>query len=134
MMILKTALSHSIRTIWALVCGMAGLALVTTILIGHYDLNQKLATGQGLKGQGKTKKKDGEAELASAVVPHAVIEVDTGEGGEEKSIVSGDTTTAIKTGESRKGRVMEERKGEWVITGHRGEDARLVSTLSLQLC
>ena len=35
---LKTALSYSIRTIWAVICGLAGLALATTLFIKHYDL------------------------------------------------------------------------------------------------
>ncbi|KAK3167465.1 hypothetical protein OEA41_010592 [Lepraria neglecta] len=48
---LKTALSHSIRTIWAVMCGLAGLALATTLFIKHYDLNQKLVTEQGFEGQ-----------------------------------------------------------------------------------
>lgn len=65
---LKTALSHSIRTIWAVMCGLAGLALATTLFIKHYDLNQKLVTEQGFEGQKKRKKKKGgDTELASAI-------------------------------------------------------------------
>lgn len=72
--ILKTALAHSIRPIWALMCGLAGLALMTTVFIKHYDLNQKLTTEQGFEGQKKRKMKEGDAELAAAaVIPDAVV-------------------------------------------------------------
>ncbi len=72
--ILKTALAHSIRPIWALMCGLAGLALMTTVFIKHYDLNQKLTTEQGFEGQKKRKMKEGDAELAAAaVIPDAII-------------------------------------------------------------
>ncbi len=73
-MILKTALAHSIRPIWALMCGLAGLALMTTVFIKHYDLNQKLTTEQGFEGHKKRKMKEGDPELAAAaVIPDAVV-------------------------------------------------------------
>ena len=110
---LKTALSHSIRTIWAVMCGLAGLALATTLFIKHYDLNQKLATEQGFEGQEKRKKKDGDAEVASAVLPDAVVQGNTNGGNKEKSTVSNDMTSAAKVGESN----VAENDGTAVKTG-----------------
>lgn len=83
--ILKTALAHSIRPIWALMCGLAGLALMTTVFIKHYDLNQKLTTEQGFEGQNKRKMKEGDSELAAAaVLPDAVV-------------VNGENTNTVNT-------------------------------------
>ncbi|KAL9609598.1 MAG: hypothetical protein Q9167_005641 [Letrouitia subvulpina] len=49
--ILQNALSKSIGTIWAVICGLAGLALITTLCIKHYNLDQELVTEQGFEGQ-----------------------------------------------------------------------------------
>lgn len=45
--LLEDALSNSIRIIWAVMCGLAGIALISTIFLGRYDLNQALVTEQG---------------------------------------------------------------------------------------
>jgi EmrB/QacA subfamily drug resistance transporter len=73
--ILKTALAHSIRPIWALMCGLAGLALMTTVFIKGYDLDQKLATEQGFEGQEKKNLKEGvrDPEMAATVESNAVV-------------------------------------------------------------
>lgn len=52
--LLEDALSKSIGTIWAVMCGLAGIALISTIFLGHYDLNQALVTEQGFDGKGKS--------------------------------------------------------------------------------
>ena len=73
--ILQLALAHSIRPIWALMCGLAGLALLTTIFIKHYDLNQQLTTEQGFEGQEKRRiLEDGENPGVTA--PAAASEAD----------------------------------------------------------
>lgn len=77
--ILRTALSHSIRPIWALMCGLAGVALLTTIFIKHYDLNQELTTEQGFDGQEKRKVKEAGGDPESATVAAAVLPAAVGE-------------------------------------------------------
>jgi hypothetical protein len=44
---LKTAFANSIRVIWAVMCGFAGLGLIVTAGVQGYDLNQMLVTEQG---------------------------------------------------------------------------------------
>lgn len=100
--ILRLALSHSIRPIWALMCGLAGLALFTTIFIKHYDLNQKLSTEQGFDEQKKQKIKEagGDPELAAAdALPGAVVGVEKDTGAFNQD-VSNDTSSAVRTGET----------------------------------
>ena len=94
-------------------CGLAGLAPATTLFIKHYDLNQKLVTEQGFEGQEKRKKKDGDAELAFAILPDAVVEGNTNGGNKEESTVSNDMTSAAKVGESN----IAENDGTAVKTG-----------------
>lgn len=48
---LANALSKSIGTIWAVMCGLAGLALISTIFLKPYSLNQALVTEQRFQGQ-----------------------------------------------------------------------------------
>lgn len=100
-MILRTALSHSIRPIWALMCGLAGVSLLTTIFIKHYDLNQALTTEQGFDDQEKKKLKEagGDPEIAAAAVLPAAAFPD------EKTDavhthVSNDSSRAVRTGET----------------------------------
>ena len=74
--ILMTALAHSIRPIWALMCGLGGLALLTTVFIKHYDLNQKLMTEQGFdrKENKRAKGVNADSESASAtMLPGAAV-------------------------------------------------------------
>lgn len=47
--LLQDALSNSIGIIWAVLCGLAGIALISSIFLGHYDLNQALVTEQGFQ-------------------------------------------------------------------------------------
>ena len=47
----EDALSRSIHTIWALMCGLSGIALISTVFISHHDLNQALATEQAFEGE-----------------------------------------------------------------------------------
>ncbi|KAL8706384.1 MAG: hypothetical protein Q9201_000529 [Fulgogasparrea decipioides] len=54
--ILANALSKSIGTIWAVMCGLAGAALISTISLKHYNLNQALVTEQGFQGQNTDEK------------------------------------------------------------------------------
>ena len=109
---LKTALSHGIRTIWAVMCGLAGLALATTLFMKHYDLNRKLVTEQGFEEQEKWKK-DGDTELASAMLPDAVVKGNTNRGNKQESTVSNDMTSAAKVGEPN----VAENDGTAVKTG-----------------
>ena len=53
--ILKDALSHSIRPIWTVLCGLAGVAGVASIVLRHFDLNQLLVTEQGSEDMGAKK-------------------------------------------------------------------------------
>ena len=53
--ILKDALSHSIRTIWTVLCGLSGVAGVASMFLRHFDLNQVLVTEQGFEGMGAKK-------------------------------------------------------------------------------
>lgn len=48
---LANGLSESIGTIWAVMCGLAGSALVSTIFLGGYSLNQALVTEQRFRAQ-----------------------------------------------------------------------------------
>jgi len=47
-LVLQTAYTDSLRTIYIVMCSLAGLALVLSLLIQHFDLNQGLETDQGL--------------------------------------------------------------------------------------
>ncbi|KAI4260299.1 MAG: hypothetical protein L6R42_004126 [Xanthoria sp. 1 TBL-2021] len=49
--ILAKALSKSIGTIWPVMCGLAGLALISTIFLEGYSLNQALVTEQRFHAQ-----------------------------------------------------------------------------------
>ena len=49
--ILRWAFSNSIRTIWAVMCGLAGIAMLSSFFIKHYDLNQDLDTEQGFENR-----------------------------------------------------------------------------------
>ena len=53
--ILKDALSHSIRTIWTWLCGFSGVVGVASTFLRHFDLDQVLATEQGFEGMGAKK-------------------------------------------------------------------------------
>lgn len=46
-LILKHAFADSIKTIWAVMCGIAGLALIATLGIKRYKLDQELTGEQG---------------------------------------------------------------------------------------
>ncbi|KAM3069381.1 hypothetical protein ACMFMG_005486 [Clarireedia jacksonii] len=48
---LKTAFANSIRVIWAVICGFAGLGLLVTAGFRGYYLNQVLVTEQGFVGR-----------------------------------------------------------------------------------
>ncbi|KAL8994646.1 MAG: hypothetical protein Q9188_007007 [Gyalolechia gomerana] len=54
--ILEDALSKSIGTIWAVMCGLAGVALISTVFLKQYKLNQALVTEQGFQGQNTSEK------------------------------------------------------------------------------
>ncbi len=103
--ILRTALSHSIRPIWALLCGLSGLALFTTIFIKHYDLNQQLTTEQGFDRQEKKKMKEAGGDPESATAAAAVLPVAAVHGGEKTDAitrdVSNDTSSEDRTVESK---------------------------------
>ncbi|PQE13797.1 MFS multidrug transporter protein [Rutstroemia sp. NJR-2017a BVV2] len=75
---LKTAFANSIRVIWAVMCGFAGLGLIVTAGVEGYDLNQVLVTEQGFVGR------EG-------------LGIDGGERGLSMSIGSGKTTTVISS-------------------------------------
>lgn len=90
--ILRTALSDSIRPIWALLCGLSGLALFTTIFIKHYDLNQQLSTDQGFEGQEKKRMKEVGGDPESATAAAAVLPVAAVDGGEKIDAVNMDVS------------------------------------------
>lgn len=72
--ILQDTLSKSVATIWALMCGLSGVALISVIFLGHHDLNQALVTEQGFQGQDKVKKandREGASEVPSSTFPTA---------------------------------------------------------------
>jgi hypothetical protein len=50
---LKHAFANSIKIVWVVMCGLAGLALAVAVLIKGDDLNQALATEQGFVDAGK---------------------------------------------------------------------------------
>jgi hypothetical protein len=52
-LILKHAFVNSIKIVWVVMSGLAGLALLSTLFIKGYDLNQALATEQGFIDTGK---------------------------------------------------------------------------------
>jgi hypothetical protein len=52
-LILKHAFANSIKIVWVVMCGLAGLALLATVFIKGYDLNQALATEQGFVDTGE---------------------------------------------------------------------------------
>jgi hypothetical protein len=45
-LILKAAFAGSIKTVWAVMCGLAGLALILSAFIKEYDLNVAINTDQ----------------------------------------------------------------------------------------
>jgi hypothetical protein len=45
--ILKAAFAGSIKTVWAVMCGLAGLSLIVSAFIKEYDLNVAISTDQG---------------------------------------------------------------------------------------
>jgi hypothetical protein len=45
--ILKAAFAGSIKTVWAVMCGLAGLSLIISAFIKEYDLNVAISTDQG---------------------------------------------------------------------------------------
>jgi hypothetical protein len=45
--ILKAAFAGSIKTVWAVMCGLAGLSLILSVFIKEYDLNVAISTDQG---------------------------------------------------------------------------------------
>lgn len=65
-LVLKHAFASSIKIVWVVMCGLAGMALIATLFIKGYDLNQALATEQGFvdSGKGVSEKDIEEAEPA----------------------------------------------------------------------
>jgi hypothetical protein len=53
--ILKHAYADAIKTIWATMCGLSGVALIATCFVNEYTLDQTLAGEQGFVDSGKTK-------------------------------------------------------------------------------
>lgn len=53
--ILRTTYTDSIRTIYITMCALAGVALVLSLWIKHYDLNRALETEQGFVYEKKEK-------------------------------------------------------------------------------
>ena len=99
--ILRTALSHSIRPIWALMCGLAGVALLITIFINHYDLNQALTTEQGFEDHEKRRMREagGDPEIAAAaVLPAAVFPAEKTDAVDTH--VSNDSSSAVRAVET----------------------------------
>jgi hypothetical protein len=45
--ILKAAFAGSIKTVWAVMCGLAGFSLILSAFIKEYDLNVAISTDQG---------------------------------------------------------------------------------------
>jgi hypothetical protein len=44
---LRVAFAHSYRTIWAVMCALSGVALIASLYVKEYDLNQEHVTEQG---------------------------------------------------------------------------------------
>ncbi|KAL8689422.1 MAG: hypothetical protein Q9224_004643 [Gallowayella concinna] len=53
---LMDALSQSIGAIWVVMCGLAGLAMISSIFLKGYSLNQALVTEQRFQGQATSEK------------------------------------------------------------------------------
>jgi hypothetical protein len=53
-LLLKIAFANSIRTVWASMCGVAGLALMLSLFLKGYDLNQTHETDQRFAGDKRT--------------------------------------------------------------------------------
>ena len=51
---LKNAFASSFRVIWAVMCGLAGLALIGSLCVQGYGLNQLHITDQGFQDRGRT--------------------------------------------------------------------------------
>ncbi len=64
---LMTAYTDSLRTVYVVMCALAGLCLVASLFIKGYDLNVGLETEQGLIVGGEKKEKDGEKEAEANV-------------------------------------------------------------------
>lgn len=56
--VLADALSKSIGIIWAVMCGLAGLALISTIFLKRYSLDQALVTEQGFQAHTTNEKSE----------------------------------------------------------------------------
>jgi hypothetical protein len=54
--VLKAAFAGSIKTVWAVMCGLAGLALVLSVFIKEYDLNVAISSDQGFVDRKKVNK------------------------------------------------------------------------------
>jgi hypothetical protein len=65
-LVLKHAFANSIKIVWVVMCGLAGLALLATVFIKRYDLNQALATEQGFVDAGKGVSEKGVEKMALA--------------------------------------------------------------------
>lgn len=52
-MLLKSAFANAIKTVWAAMCGIAGVSLIISLFIKEYDLNQVHETDQGFVGENK---------------------------------------------------------------------------------
>ncbi len=45
--ILKAAFAKAIQIVWAVMCGLGGAALLASLFVDSFDLNQALVTEQG---------------------------------------------------------------------------------------
>jgi hypothetical protein len=44
---LKIAFANALKTVWEVMCGLSGLALLASLVLKRYDLDQGLQTEQG---------------------------------------------------------------------------------------
>ncbi|KAF5863281.1 hypothetical protein ETB97_010403 [Aspergillus alliaceus] len=59
---LKDAYTDSLRIVYALCCGICGVALITSFLTEHYELDQVLSSAQGLQVDRKSDEEDAKGE------------------------------------------------------------------------
>jgi hypothetical protein len=77
--LLKTAFANAIKTVWTVMCGIAGISLLISLFIKEFSLDRVHETAQGFV-EGKT-----EREKMGDNVEEGVVISDSGPRGEKNS-------------------------------------------------